>query len=48
MATRGSQEGLYDKNAHNSANIKNGTHIVINFFDHKGLGKLLLRNVHKS
>jgi hypothetical protein len=39
---------LWQKNTHNSATIRNRTHIVINIFDHKGLGNLLLRHVHKS
>jgi hypothetical protein len=32
MATRGSQEGFYDKNTHNSATSKNRIHIVIKVF----------------
>jgi hypothetical protein len=31
------------KNAHNSVNVQNRTHVYMNFFDHKDLGNHLLK-----
>jgi len=43
LATRGSQEGFYDKNTHNSVTTENIIRICINFLDHKDLENHLLQ-----
>lgn len=43
LATRGSQEGVYDKNTHNSVATENMIRIGINFLDHKDLENRLLQ-----